>query len=471
MKKIERYKYSRLQYFLWLVSGSEISILKNCTSDYNRHAGIGFTILMTSLFGAFAGGYAGFYFTHSFFGAVVFGLLWGVLIFSIDRTMVVSMKKRPGDTWKGYSGQVIARAILAALIAFIISIPLELLVFKDNIDAGLSLYKVNKQQQLANSLDSLYKPAEDSVKAATEGARADSLQQVSLSDPKDESFKQLIQKSNNLSSLISNIKNEGDQLSARARAYLNDSYQINSQGVRELNKGSSDYRQYLTYKAGANKKYSEASRYKQDKNKVDQEIENRREQHRKQYQILSETARAEQREIDSILKINIIKIDSTRKIFESELKKIDNSFSVRFDVMTFLAKKRDAAGQREYPSVFFLLWLIRILFFVIEILPTVAKVMTPFGAYDMALYEAEKNLKEIKLPAAKKALEKLVEEDNLIEREERIRQQRYRAEKEGQMHDELVDRIMDAQNRMANKILDDWEKQNGLSNERDTTKM
>lgn len=471
MKKVEKYKYSKLQYVLWLVSGSEISILKNCPSDYNRHAGIGFTILMTSLFGAFAGGYAGFYFTHSLFGAVVFGLLWGVLIFSIDRTMVVSMKKKPGDTWKNNWGQIFARAILAALIAFIISIPLELLVFKDNIDAGLSLYKVNKQQQLANSLDSLYKPGQDSVRAAFEGARADSLQQVSLSDPKDESFKQLIQKSNNLASLISNIKKEGDQLSANARSYLNESYEIDIQGVRVLNKESPSYRQYLNFNGRANKKYSEARPYRQDKEKVDKEIENRREQHRKQYQILSETARDEQKEIDSILKINIKKIDSTGKIFESELKKIDNSFSVRFDVMTFLAKKRDAAGKREYPSVFFLLWLIRILFFVVEILPTVAKVMTPFGAYDMSLYEEEQNLKEVKLPAAKRALQKIVEQDNELEREERIRQQRYRAEKEGQMHDELVDRIMDAQNRMANKILDDWEKQNGLSNERDTTKM
>ncbi len=456
-------KYSRLQYFLWLVSGSEISILRKCPSDYNRHAGIGFTILMTSLFGAFAGGYAGYYFTHSGFGAVVFGIIWGMLIFSIDRTMVVSMKKRPGDTWKNYLGQVLARAILAALIAFIISIPLELLVFKDNIDAGLNIYKVDKQKQLANSLDSLYKPAVDSINAVIEGARADSLERVSLNDPKDDGFKQLINRSNNLSSSISTINNEANQLRNKANQYLSQAYVPNEFGVTELDKKSQAYKQFTSLIVSSRKKRSEASGFIIEKKNVDIEINNRREAHKSAYSAKANTARMNQREIDSTRRVKETKIDSTSTKFEDDLRKIDNSFSVRFDVITFLSTKRDPGGNKEFPSVFFLLWLIRILFFVIEILPTVTKVMTPFGAYDMALYDEEQNLKEIKLPAAKKILINEAEIDNSIELDERKRQQQYRASKEGDLHDSLVERILDAQNRIANKILDDWEKSNGLN--------
>jgi len=170
-----------------------------------------------------------------------------------------------------------------------------------------------------------------------------------------------------------------------------------------------------------------------------------------------------QREIDSIRRVNETKIDSTNTKFEDALQKIDNSFSVRFDVITFLSNKRDPGGNKEFPSVFFLLWLIRVLFFIIEILPTVTKVMTPFGAYDMTLYDEEQNLKEIKLPAAKKILINEAEIDKSIEYDERKRQQQYRASKEGDLHDSLVDRIMDSQNRIAQKILDDWEKENGLN--------
>lgn len=456
-------KNSRLQYFLWLVSGSEISILRQCPSDYNRHAGIGFTILMTSLFGAFAGGYAGYYFTHSGLGAFVFGIIWGMLIFSIDRTMVVSMKKRPGDTWKTYLGQIVARSVLAALIAFIISIPLELLVFKDNIDAGLSLYKVNKQKQLANSLDSLYKPAVDSIKAAIEGARADSLERVSLSDPKDEEFKQLIYRSNSLSSSISTINNIANQIKDRANQFLRQAYVPDDFGGKTLDKESQAYKQFSSLLASSRKKRSEATGFLIEKKDVDLNIYNRREAHKTAYSEKAKTARMNQREIDSIRRVNETKIDSTNTKFEDALQKIDNSFSVRFDVITFLSNKRDPGGNKEFPSVFFLLWLIRVLFFIIEILPTVTKVMTPFGAYDMTLYDEEQNLKEIKLPAAKKILINEAEIDKSIEYDERKRQQQYRASKEGDLHDSLVDRIMDSQNRIAQKILDDWEKENGLN--------
>ncbi|MBL0233800.1 MAG: DUF4407 domain-containing protein [Chitinophagaceae bacterium] len=277
-------KNSRLQYFLWLVSGSEISILRQCPSDYNRHAGIGFTILMTSLFGAFAGGYAGYYFTHSGLGAFVFGIIWGMLIFSIDRTMVVSMKKRPGDTWKTYLGQIVARSVLAALIAFIISIPLELLVFKDNIDAGLSLYKVNKQKQLANSLDSLYKPAVDSIKAAIEGARADSLERVSLSDPKDEEFKQLIYRSNSLSSSISTINNIANQIKDRANQFLRQAYVPHDFGGKTLDKESQAYKQFfLVYWLHQEKRDQRLQGFLIEKKIVDLNIYNRREAHKTAY--------------------------------------------------------------------------------------------------------------------------------------------------------------------------------------------
>jgi nicotinamide riboside transporter PnuC len=49
MKQKEN-KYSKIQYFLWLVAGSEISVLKKCPNDYNRHANIGLMIIITSLF-------------------------------------------------------------------------------------------------------------------------------------------------------------------------------------------------------------------------------------------------------------------------------------------------------------------------------------------------------------------------------------------------------------------------------------
>lgn len=66
MKKDNTNLYSDLQYFLWLLAGSEISVLSKCPNDYNRHANIGLMILMTSIFASFTGFIAGFTFLTVF---------------------------------------------------------------------------------------------------------------------------------------------------------------------------------------------------------------------------------------------------------------------------------------------------------------------------------------------------------------------------------------------------------------------
>ena len=98
--------YSSIQYFFWLISGSEISALKKCPNDYNRHANIGFMIFMTAFF-AFLTSYVA---ARTFvkiegtndpdaslkqWGMIGFAFVWATLIFALDRSMVNSIKKDP----------------------------------------------------------------------------------------------------------------------------------------------------------------------------------------------------------------------------------------------------------------------------------------------------------------------------------------------------------------------------------------
>ena len=106
-------KYSPIQYFFWMISGSEISVLKDCPTDYNRHASIGFTIFMTCVFAGFAGGLAGYSIAgNSWEGGLIFGAIWALLVFSIDRSMVVSIKKNPNKEVNPWQF-LIPRAVLA----------------------------------------------------------------------------------------------------------------------------------------------------------------------------------------------------------------------------------------------------------------------------------------------------------------------------------------------------------------------
>lgn len=451
--------YSRLQYALWLISGSEISVLKNCPTDYNRHAGIGFTILMTSLFGAFAGGYAGYYFSQSILGAICFGLLWGLLIFSIDRTMVVSLKKRPDSSWKKSFWQILFRAILAALIAFIISIPLELLVFRDNIDAGKAFYKQSQLLELGKGYDSLYRPEQDHRDlniAAQQRQAADSIGKL---DPQDSDFRALINEVNtNQNELASTSSALGKEKTAGNRFYSASLYK-DIDNRSHIDKNSDSYRSYLNSKKRQRELSSQIAVLNKGIANLKTEIQQRRNEWRKKYEAESDRAKQKSAVIDAEIQVEKLKTDSARNSLDATLAQTENSFVVRFDVLSFLANKKNNNGEREFASIFFLLWLIRILFFVIEILPTIVKVATPFGAYDAAVYEAEENFKNIKLVAARELLQEKVKKEHDIEKEERERQLKYRMQKEGTLHDKLVDDISDTQNQIAKKILEDWKKQ------------
>ncbi|MEM7294452.1 MAG: DUF4407 domain-containing protein, partial [Pseudomonadota bacterium] len=146
-----RAKYSPVQYFFWMIAGSEISVLKNCPTDYNRHASIGFTIFMTCMFAGFAGYLAGYSIGgNNEIAGIAFGTIWAFLIFSIDRSMVVSLKKNPTARRQSVFKFLIPRALLAGLIAFIISIPLETKVFEEEITIQMQKDKLLEKEAFLN---------------------------------------------------------------------------------------------------------------------------------------------------------------------------------------------------------------------------------------------------------------------------------------------------------------------------------
>lgn len=108
--------------------------------------------MFTGIFAALAGGYALYTVFDSTFPAVVFGLLWGAMIFNLDRYIVSSMKKE-GNFWKEFR-TAIPRLILAILLAFVISKPLELKMFESEINGELILME-----------QALFKKQEDTIKA------------------------------------------------------------------------------------------------------------------------------------------------------------------------------------------------------------------------------------------------------------------------------------------------------------------
>ena len=127
MKEVKR--------FFWLCSGSHHAFLEDSPSEASKYAGIGATIFFTGIFAALAGGFALFTVFDNTWIAIVLGLLWGLMIFNLDRYIVSSMRKKD-EFWLEFR-TAIPRIILAVLIAVVITKPLELKVFEKEIDTEL----------------------------------------------------------------------------------------------------------------------------------------------------------------------------------------------------------------------------------------------------------------------------------------------------------------------------------------------
>lgn len=118
-----------------LASGADLKILEQCPSERSKYAGIGATIFFTGLFAAMAAAYALFTVFDSYWISILLGLLWGSMIFNLDRYIVSSMRK---DT-RPYRELLTAlpRIVLAVVISIVIARPLELKIFEKEIESEL----------------------------------------------------------------------------------------------------------------------------------------------------------------------------------------------------------------------------------------------------------------------------------------------------------------------------------------------
>ena len=158
--------------FLWICAGADRKVLRQCRTEHAKYAGIGGTILFTAIMASISGGYAIYkVFADEVFDkvnevwitdmnavyiAIVFGIVWGLLIFNLDRFMVNTMfsdgthkitkEERIGAT---------PRLILAVFIGIVISTPIELRIFKDKIQVQLNQDQSAEMQKMAKGHSAL----------------------------------------------------------------------------------------------------------------------------------------------------------------------------------------------------------------------------------------------------------------------------------------------------------------------------
>lgn len=164
-------KASWLMRLFWKACGADRYILERGTySDQIKYFCLGGIVIATGVLAGVAGGYAiytifepklGFASSKdeihipTLFIALVFGVLWGLIIFNIDRFIVTSTGK--GDGTEAITGQefksAIPRIIMGLIIALTISKPIEIRMFKSEIEAEITTI----QKDYLSDLDDLTK--------------------------------------------------------------------------------------------------------------------------------------------------------------------------------------------------------------------------------------------------------------------------------------------------------------------------
>jgi hypothetical protein len=151
---LEHGKSGFINEFLWTCAGVNKAVLRQCPSDYAKYAGIGGTILFTALMAMLSGGYAMYFVFDSQIIAILFGIFWGLLIFNLDRFIVNTMYSDGKHTisWAELQSGL-PRIIMAIFLGLVISTPLEMKIFNDQINSQLvkdNIARTNETREIAD---------------------------------------------------------------------------------------------------------------------------------------------------------------------------------------------------------------------------------------------------------------------------------------------------------------------------------
>lgn len=177
-------KSTAVMRFLWQAAGGDRYILERATySDQIKYMCLGGIVFATGAMAGLAGGYA-FYTIFSpktsnvldktqtlvadanyiptdiptVILSVLFGIIWGLIIFNIDRFIVTSTGKGDGTeaiTWGEFKG-AIPRILMGAIIAITISKPIEIRMFKTEIDLAVSKQQESEKVNLIKEATNIY---------------------------------------------------------------------------------------------------------------------------------------------------------------------------------------------------------------------------------------------------------------------------------------------------------------------------
>ena len=165
-------------HFLWWCAGIHQPTLAQYPTEHPKYHTLGGVLLATFALAALSSGYA-FYTIFQHIGwAVAFALLWGAIIFNLDRFMVSTIRKygmSSSSQWK----VAFPRLLLAIFIGVTIARPLELKLFEKEINVEVESHIQEQIKDYNLKLDTIHQAR---VAAAMQERNLLQQQRASLQD-------------------------------------------------------------------------------------------------------------------------------------------------------------------------------------------------------------------------------------------------------------------------------------------------
>ncbi len=165
-------------HFLWWCAGAYQDLLRECPSEQTKYAGLGGVLLATFALAALSAGYAIYSVFNEPFWAILFAIVWGLIIFNFDRFLVSTMRKY-GVSRRKQLWMAAPRIALALLIGFTIARPLELKIFEKEVDVQIT---ANRHQKLLANDSLLQAENKATLTAATAERDRLTTRQLALQD-------------------------------------------------------------------------------------------------------------------------------------------------------------------------------------------------------------------------------------------------------------------------------------------------
>lgn len=417
-----------LNEFLWFCAGVHRGLLRRCPTDHAKYAGMGGTILATALLASLSGGFALFTVFKTQTAAIFFGIFWGFVIFNLDRFIVSTMHS---DGKANISGREIMsalpRLIIAVFLGIIIAHPLKLRVFEREIGYEIEQLKNEKASdakltELKNEFDALRIDRDNYEHSKTD------LRKSSTADYNTV-----------LGDRINELNREMEQTRKTISSYDNQLHAINRNIQNIVATGEEAPQNLLTQSRNVIQQkslsVSQLNRLISDKKRMEGEVIG---------DMNSEMKRIDDRiaNTDNLIKLKEQEISA----YQTEIRAVTDTYdgyAARMEAFTVLRNKKLGVDIAA--------WFITLLFIIIEVAPTLFKLMIPSGCYD-DLLRAEKH-------RTKMLTEKMISEANdkantaiaLSAKSSQIK-----IDSELLTNEKLIKEIADVQHEIMLKAIEKW---------------